>query len=265
MAQVVNAGLSLTLSSAIAIENVIGGSLGDALIGNSLDNTFTGGAGSDSITGASGNDTYVFLTPTLHWAPTHSTNQVGGIDALDFRTTSTRSIAINLGLAGLQVVNAGLSLILTSGVTFEQVMGGNLGDTIVGNSLNNVLLGFAGNDVISGSFGRDLMIGGTGGDTLTGLSGDDLLIAGITIYDSNNSSLRIILNSWTSANPYLTRINTLRAGVSGVRLQTGGVGRTVLTDGVLDTLTGGVDNDWFIRAATDNITDLALGEIFDLM
>ncbi len=264
VAQVVNAGLSLTLSSAIAIENVIGGSLGDALIGNSLDNTFTGGAGSDSITGASGNDTYVFDTDLALGTDTLDESG-GGIDALDFRTTSTRSIAINLGLAGLQVVNAGLSLILTSGVTFEQVMGGNLGDTIVGNSLNNVLLGFAGDDVISGSFGRDLMIGGTGGDTLTGLSGDDLLIAGITIYDSNNSSLRIILNSWTSANPYLTRINTLRAGVSGVRLQTGGVGRTVLTDGVLDTLTGGVDNDWFIRAATDNITDLALGEIFDLM
>ncbi len=262
--QVVNPALSLTLSSAISIENVIGGSLGDTLIGNTLDNTFTGGGGNDSITGASGNDTYVFDTDLS--LGTDTLNEAGGgIDALDFRATTTRSISINLGLAALQVVNAGLNLILISGATFEQVMGGNLGDTIVGNSLSNILLGFGGNDVISGNLGRDLIIGGGGSDSLTGLTGDDLLISGTTVYDLNNNSLRIILNAWTSADPYLTRINTLRTGVSGVRLQASGVGRTVFDDLVVDTLTGGVDNDWFFRAAGDNITDLALGEIFDLL
>jgi len=57
VAQTVTAGnLTLTLASATAFENVIGGSLNDTILGNSLVNSLTGGAGNDSLTGGLGKD-----------------------------------------------------------------------------------------------------------------------------------------------------------------------------------------------------------------
>jgi Ca2+-binding RTX toxin-like protein len=56
---VVNAGLSLTLGSASAIENVIGGGLADTLTGNGLANSLTGGGGNDTLNGGAGNDTLI--------------------------------------------------------------------------------------------------------------------------------------------------------------------------------------------------------------
>src|SRR5262249_54997440 len=55
-AQVVNAGLTLTLSAGNTIENVTGGALGDTLTGNALNNALTGGAGNDTLIGGAGND-----------------------------------------------------------------------------------------------------------------------------------------------------------------------------------------------------------------
>ena len=49
-----------------------------------------------------------------------------------------------------------------------------------------------------------------------------------------------------------------------VRLQASGVGATVFNDGAVDTLTGGLNNDWFFRSLGDSITDLALGESVDV-
>jgi Ca2+-binding RTX toxin-like protein len=57
-AQTVTAGnLTLTLASATAFENVIGGSLNDNIVGNTLANSLTGGAGNDNLTGGLGKDT----------------------------------------------------------------------------------------------------------------------------------------------------------------------------------------------------------------
>jgi subtilisin family serine protease/subtilisin-like proprotein convertase family protein len=58
IAQTVTAGnLTLTLASATAFENVIGGSLNDNIVGNTLANSLTGGAGNDNLTGGLGKDT----------------------------------------------------------------------------------------------------------------------------------------------------------------------------------------------------------------
>ena len=54
-------------------------------------------------------------------------------------------MAINLGNAAAQVVNAGLTLTLSADNTIENVTGGALGDTITGNALDNGD-GGAGND-----------------------------------------------------------------------------------------------------------------------
>jgi hypothetical protein len=57
-AQTVTAGnLTLTLASANAFENVIGGSLNDNIVGNTLANSLTGGLGKDTLTGSTGLDT----------------------------------------------------------------------------------------------------------------------------------------------------------------------------------------------------------------
>src|SRR5262249_59920457 len=55
-AQVVNAGLTLTLSAGNTIENVIGGALNDTLVGNAVNNALTGGSGNDTLDGGLGGD-----------------------------------------------------------------------------------------------------------------------------------------------------------------------------------------------------------------
>ena len=53
-AQTLNASLTVTLSSATGIENLIGTPLNDSLTGNTLDNVLEGGAGNDRLTGQHG-------------------------------------------------------------------------------------------------------------------------------------------------------------------------------------------------------------------
>ncbi len=283
-AQAVNAALTLILGSAFTFEKVIGGSLGDSITGNILNNILFGGPGNDAIRGGTGDDTlkgdgdddllvggsgsdiYVFDTDASLGTDTLD-EAGGGVDTLNFSSTARRSVTIDLGNAAAQVINVGLRLILGSAFTFEEVIGGRLGDTITGNTLNNMLLGGAGNDTIRGNTGRDVLIGGTGADNIFGDSGDDLLIGSTTSHDGNEAALRIILAEWGDpAKSYLTRVTNLRAGVLGVRLKGDGVGRTVFDDaGAVDTLTGGLDRDWFFRAATDVIMGLGRGELVDVI
>jgi Ca2+-binding RTX toxin-like protein len=171
-AQVVNAGLTLTLSSGATIENVIGGALGDTLTGNALNNVIEGGGGNDVLTGSAGNDIYRFDTDNALGSDTINESG-GGVDTLDFSATTTRAVSINLGLAGAQVVNAGLTLTLSSATTMENVIGGALGDTITGNALNNSLSGGAGNDTLDGGAGTDTLDGGAGTDVA--LNGEVLI------------------------------------------------------------------------------------------
>jgi Ca2+-binding RTX toxin-like protein len=151
---------------------VIGGNLADTLTGNTLANnlnggggndTINGGGGNDTLTGGAGNDSYVFDTDLALGADTLN-EAGGGVDTLNFSATTTRSVAVNLGLATSQVVNAGLSLTLGSATTFENVIGGNLADTLTGNTLANNLNGGGGNDTINGGGGNDTLTGGAGAD-----------------------------------------------------------------------------------------------------
>jgi Ca2+-binding RTX toxin-like protein len=82
-------------------------------------------------------------------------------------------VSINLGNAAAQVVNAGLTLTLSSGNSIENVIGGALGDSITGNALDNSLSGGAGNDTLVGGAGTDTLDGGAGTDVA--INGEVLL------------------------------------------------------------------------------------------
>jgi len=281
-AQVINEGLTLTLSGSNVLENVIGGSKNDTLTGNARNNTLNGGPGADRLMGREGNDLliggpgadmYLFDTDLALGSDTVDESG-GGIDGLNFSSTTTRAIVINLAIAELQVINAGLSLTLGAGNTIENVFGGSLGDTLLGNSLSNrivgnsghdILVGFDGNDRLEGVAGRDLLIGGNGLDILLGGTDDDIVIGGQLQTDALLGGLNAFRTEWTSVRTYAQRIQNLRAGVgpSNASLK---AGVSVLNDSnEVDTITGSTGNDWYFRAVDDVITDLLSTEIVDLL
>lgn len=269
-AQAINANLTLNLSSATTMENVIGGGLADNITGNTLANRLEGRSGNDTLTGGGNNDTYAFDADATLGTDTLNESG-GGIDTLDFAATTTVAVTVDLGISSSQTVNAFLTLVLGTASNFENVTGGSKNDLIRGNANGNLLNGGPGNDILVGKDGadtliggqgRDLLFAGLGGDTLNGDADDDLLIAGTTSYDDTNSSLNTILTEWGGANTYTTRIANLHAGISGINLN---AGSTVLDDGVVDTLTGGSAMDWFFAALGDTVTDKIASEILDLL
>ncbi|MBC1189950.1 calcium-binding protein [Microcystis aeruginosa CS-558/01A06] len=204
-AQTVTAGnLTLTLASATAFENVIGGSLNDTIVGNTLANSLTGGAGNDSLDGRAGNDTldgganndtYLFDTDLV--LGSDRLIDASGIDTLNFAATTTKTINLNLGSTAAQTVTAGnLTLTLASATAFENVIGGSLNDTIVGNTLANSLTGGAGNDSLSGGDGDDTLIGGSGTDTMTDGVGNDIYRF-LSVSDSGVGAARDVLTDFT--------------------------------------------------------------------
>ena len=58
--------------------------------------------------------------------------RAGGSTRQNLSATTTRALEVDLANAGAQVVNAGLTLALGSGSTFENVVGGSLDDTLDG-------------------------------------------------------------------------------------------------------------------------------------
>ena len=264
--QVVYIDLKLDLNSGATFENVIGSSAGDTITGNSLANTLIGGPGPNKLNGGSGDDTYVF-DADLDFGLNTLTDP-SGFDTLDFHLTSNKALFVDLSKVSLQLVTESLSFVLGSATTFEEVIGGDLGDTIIGNALNNILIGGPGDDFLRGGAGRDIIIsnGGING-TVIGDEGDDLLILGSTIYDTNPTALRIILTEWSSTTKnYATRANNLRIGVSGVKLQASGEQATVFRDNLFHAVTlGGAGSDWHFAAADFIIGDLTIEELVDVL
>jgi Ca2+-binding RTX toxin-like protein len=149
------------------------------LIGNSLNNTLIGGGGNDTVEGLGGNDTLnggaandTYNLDADNVLGSDILSDPSGIDTLNFASTTTKSVAVNLGITTAQVVSAGnLTVTLTSGTAFENANGGSLADTLTGNGLANNLVGGAGNDSINGGAGADSITGSADKDTLTGTGG----------------------------------------------------------------------------------------------
>jgi Ca2+-binding RTX toxin-like protein len=149
-----------------------GGGGNDSLFGGGGNDTLIGSAGNDTLIGSAGNDSYGFDTDLA--LGTDTLNEAGGgVDTLNFSATTTRSVAVNLGLATNQVVNTTNRLTLGSVSTFENVIGGSLADTLTGNALANSFTGGGGNDTLNTAAGNDTLSGGAGNDILTGGAGAD--------------------------------------------------------------------------------------------
>ncbi|MHC4562514.1 MAG: Calx-beta domain-containing protein [Planctomycetota bacterium] len=118
----------------------------------------------------------------------------------------------------------------------------------------SVLMGAEGNDRLIGGSGRDVLIGGVGRDKLLGGPGDDILIGGRTIHDIDDDALTpdfdapllAIVDEWTSANDYDTRVANLTNGGGANGGVTLAVGTSVLDDGEFDLLRGGSGRDWLV-------------------
>lgn len=136
--------------------------------------------------------------------------------------------------------------------------GGSGNDYLQGGDAADMILGGLGSDTLLGGAGNDVLIGGDGADNLNGGDGSDLLIAGRTSHDALDAALRQIYLEWTSGLSYTNRVNRLSAGIGGVPALNAS---TVFNDGSLETLTGGLSNDWFIAdVARALLKDRASGE-----
>ena len=283
--QVVNANLTLTLSSATSIENLYGGSGNDLLTGNSLDNSIFGNAGNDTLTGAAGNDRlsgdagndwYVFANATIAETDTVIEQPGQGSDSLYFNAMTD---AVTVDLTGATVIATMNNRTIQTGASgqaanIENVYGGSGDDILIGNASANILSGGVGQDVISGGNGNDslsggdgrnILIGGAGLDTLQGGPQDDLLLAAVYSFATDTVDLSALRNEWTSSSSYADRLahlqGTLAGGANGSVTLTQS---TVADDGVSDLLTGGMGQDWFLGTslAADIVTDKSADETF---
>lgn len=225
-----------------------------------------------TLAAGTGNDTYRFDTDGLLGAFSLIEYGAGGVDTIDFSSTTTRAVALSLSSSTAQVVNSNMRLTLSSGRTFENLVGGLKSDTLTGNAFNNslrggagddILVGLSGNDRLYGDDGRDLVVGGRGLDRLFGGSNDDILISGFTTSDTGVGILHAIRKEWNSKAAYAVRISRLRRGVPGVLLK---AKVNVLNDTPnRDILSGGSGNDWYFKAIDDSITDFFTGETLDVL
>ena len=152
------------------------------------------------------------------------------------------------------------------------VTGGIGNDTLIGQSAKStILVGLDGNDTLTGGSQRDLLLAGLGADTLTGAAGDDLLVSGSTFYDRNRDALFAIKSEWTSTRTFAQRAANIWGNGTETRNNgefhlnsdpTDSITDTVFADTEVDSLTGGLNQDWFF-ASLDDTTDLTGGALPD--
>jgi hypothetical protein len=251
---------------------LVGGSGINTLIGPNTTNTWSitgAGAGSldgtlgftgiANLVGGFGVDTFRFTT---------ATSQVASIDGggapflqgnwLDY-TAYPSGVAVNLATGTATGVTGKVS-------NFQNVFGGNFGDTLTGDAQGNILIGGAGADQIFGGTGASLLIGGKGNDNVVGGSGGDIIIGGFTTYDQthNEAALMSILAEWQSGKSYAQRVFDLKSGggLNGSNVLR--MGTTAIDDGGSDSLTGGSHIpgalDWFFAGVQDTIHNYEPGE-----
>jgi serralysin len=219
---------------------------------------------SRTLNGGTGDDIYRFDADGSRG--TYSVDESGGgIDTIDFSSTTLLSVALNLSNASTQIVNSNLSLSLLSGGTFENVTGGSKDDTLTGNQLSNSITGGPGSDSLIGGLGSDTYVFGlapiaeadtvteaanAGTDTLSfsTLSTDVVLNLGTSLVQAVHSNRTVKLNAAsTFENATGGSGHDTLTGNSLANALTGNSGNDRLTgNGGNDSLSGGLDDDTYV-------------------
>jgi Ca2+-binding RTX toxin-like protein len=235
--------------------------------GNNSGSLNTGSAtvdftGVENLTGGTNSDTFLILP-----AGTLSGNLNGGTGSLLnslIYSTWTTSVVVNLSMT--TAGNATGITNLTSNI--QLVTGGSGSDTLTGQaSRTTVLVGLGGSDTLTGGSQRDLLFGGLGSDIILGNSSDDILVSGRTSHDEDILALWAIYAEWTSTRTFAQRTanlwgNGIGSSANGTTFlnndSADAITDTVFADIDADTLTGGLNQDWFIADLAE-ITDFTAG------
>ena len=143
-----------TLVASSQVQNALNGDDGDDTLRASGVNRdlLNGGGGNDKLQYPNGND-------VLSGGP--------GVDTLELSPSLANSISLdgvaNDGPTGGIAFNAQADL--------ENVVAGNLADTLVGSAAANTLTGGQGNDTLDGAGGPDTIVAGEGDDTISARDG----------------------------------------------------------------------------------------------
>ena len=244
-----------SLASGVATWTVNSANAGTLSIPSTATITFSG---VDGLTGGTGDDAFEILPAgTLSGLLNGGTGT--GLNSLSYSQWTT-GVSVNLSVA--TAANSTAVAGVTSNI--QMVTGGSGNDTLRGSaSKATVLVGLAGNDTLVGGSQRDLLIGGTGSDLLQSANGDDLLVSGRTAYDTNRDALAAIHSEWTSARTFVQRTANIWGNGTGTRNNgayflnsnsADSITDTVFADADADSLTGGLNQDWFFASVND-LTD----------
>ncbi|MFM2216931.1 MAG: Calcium-dependent protease precursor [Planctomycetota bacterium] len=220
----------------------------------------------NNLTGGTGPDAFEIL-PTGSLSGNLNAGTGTGFNSLSYSQWTT-GVSVNLSVATAANATA-ISGILSN---LQMVTGGLGNDTLIGQATRStILIGLDGNDTLTGGSQRDLLLGGLGIDTLTGASGDDLLVSGTTSYDRNREALIAINSEWISTRSFALRTANIWGNGTGTRSNgefrlnsnpSDSITDTVFADTDVDSLTGGLNQDWFF-ASLDDSTDLTGGSLPD--
>jgi hypothetical protein len=206
------------------------------------------GGGTVNVLGGSGGNVFHVKS-----APPFSLGIDGGsgVNTLDY-SGYVGDVVVDLAL--------GTATGLTAGIRNIRNVTGSIG--------NDLLIGDGNANVLRGGTGRNILIGGGGGDQLFGGQGDNLLIAGSTGYDASTqglTGLEALMKEWTSSDPFSTRMQIIRQGLT-VNGQTYALNSSTVFDDdtAADTLWASPDPnavDWVFSQPGDTVNNPAGGQV----
>lgn len=247
------------------VERVLmtGGSKGDVLYGAVGDDVISGGAGDDLLRGSTGRDTL---------------DGGAGKDTAEYGEKFTSVVATLNGPNAVSVLVDGV--VEDSIRNFENLKGGQKGDTLTGDNRVNVLSGGDGNDLLDGGGGADVLEGGRENDTYRVDHLSDSVVEAIGAgFDTVQTSITYALGAGQeievfsvldpasikpirfTGNEFAQAI-TGNAGANGIE---GGLGADTLTglggadSFVFNSLGGGVDVIQDFVSGTDSVRVSAAG------
>jgi hypothetical protein len=142
------------------------------------------------------------------------------------------------------------------------LIGGDGNNTLLGGAGPTVLVGSSGRNILRAGSGPTIMIAGSGVACLFGGTGDNLVIGGTTGYDANPVALEMILAEWGDPTAgYHSRVSHLLGPKSALNGEYYLNLNTVQAGSVLDTLSGGPNNTWYLVSPAQRLG----GRMFNIL